>query len=52
MEWNTLVATKPEEPNVTITQDVFVGASILARKWQDRVEHCDIFHQHALQIVL
>jgi hypothetical protein len=38
IEWTTLHTTKPEEPIVTVTQEVFVGASIFARKWHDRVD--------------
>jgi nitrogen fixation protein len=51
-EWTTLLETKLEEPIVTVTQEFFVGASILARKWQDRIKHYNSFHQHTLTIVL
>jgi hypothetical protein len=34
-KWNTLLATKMEALDVTVTQEFVAGASILVRKWQD-----------------
>jgi len=51
IEWNTLLATKTMHPNVAVEQYFFVGASILARKWQDHVDHYDNFCQQAIKIV-
>jgi hypothetical protein len=50
-KWNALLATEPEVLDVNAAQEFVVGASILARKWKDRVDQCDIFRQQALQIV-
>jgi hypothetical protein len=50
-EWNSLVAAKPKEYNKEMTQQFLAEASLLARKWQDKVE---IFHgvkHRALELV-
>jgi hypothetical protein len=50
-KWNALLATKLEVPDVNVAKEFVVGASILERKWQDRVAHYDSFHEQALSIV-
>jgi hypothetical protein len=40
-KWKTLMATKPIEPDVAMTQEFVIGASILVRKWKDKVEQYD-----------
>jgi len=41
--------TKLVEPNVATTQEFVARASILARKWQDCVEHYESFLQQAIK---
>jgi hypothetical protein len=50
-EWNALLATKPKVPDINIIQEFVAGASILVRKWQDRVAHYDSFCEQSLSIV-
>jgi hypothetical protein len=42
-KWNSLLATKPEVPDVNVAHDFFAGTSNLARKWKDKVEQYNIF---------
>jgi hypothetical protein len=44
-KWNTILATNPMDPDVVEAQEFVMGASILVRKWHDRVDHYDNFHQ-------
>jgi hypothetical protein len=37
-EWNSLVAAKPKEYNKETTQQFLAEASLLTRKWKDKVE--------------
>jgi hypothetical protein len=46
-----MLATKPEVPDANTAQVFVVDASILVRKWKDRVKQYDIFREKALQIV-
>jgi hypothetical protein len=51
IEWNSLLATKPEVLEVNITYEFIVVTSIFARKWKYKVSHYDNFHEKALAII-
>jgi hypothetical protein len=38
VEWNSLIASKLKEFNLNATQQFIAEASLLARKWQDKLE--------------
>jgi hypothetical protein len=50
-EWNSLVAAKPKEYNKETTQQFLAEASLLARKWQDKVESFQGVKHRALELV-
>jgi hypothetical protein len=50
-EWNSLVASKPEEFTTGATQQFVVEASVLARKWQDKVENFQEVRKKSLELV-
>jgi hypothetical protein len=50
-EWNSLVASKPEEFTIDATQQFVVEASVLARKWQDKVENFQEVRKKSLELV-
>jgi hypothetical protein len=50
-EWNSLVASKPKECITDATQQFVVEASLLARKWQDKVDNFQEVRKRALELV-
>jgi hypothetical protein len=50
-EWNSLVASKPKEFTTSTTQQFFVEALVLARKWQEKVEKFMEVKNKALEMV-
>jgi hypothetical protein len=50
-EWNSLVASKPKECITDVTQQFIVEASLLARKWQDKVGSFQEVKKWALELV-
>jgi hypothetical protein len=50
-EWNSLVASKPKECITDATQQFVVEASLLARKWQDKVENFQEVRKRSLELV-
>jgi hypothetical protein len=42
-KWDTLLATKPQQPDVVATHGSIVGASILVRKWQASWNNMNFF---------
>jgi hypothetical protein len=50
-EWNSLVASKPKECITDATQQFIVEASLLARKWQDKVGSFQEVKKQALELV-
>jgi len=51
IEWNSLLATKPEETNVVAGQELVASASILIRKWKERVDQYNQFAQQKMQVI-
>ena len=50
-EWNLLVASKTKECSKEATQQFVVEASLLAQKWQDKVEIFQGVKHRALELV-
>jgi hypothetical protein len=50
-EWNSLVASKPKECITDATQQFVVEASLLSRKWQDKVDNFQEVRKRALELV-
>jgi hypothetical protein len=50
-EWNSLVASKPKECITDTTQEFFVKASLLAKKWQDKIVSFSKVNKWALELV-
>jgi uncharacterized coiled-coil DUF342 family protein len=50
-EWNSLIASKPKEFNTNATQQFVAEASLLARKWQDKIEHFQEIREKSLELV-
>jgi hypothetical protein len=50
-EWNSLVASKPKGCITDATQQFVVEASLLARKWQDKVGSFQEVKKRALELV-
>jgi hypothetical protein len=50
-EWNSLAASKPKECITDATQQFVVEASLLARKWQDKVGSFQAVKKRALELV-
>jgi hypothetical protein len=50
-EWNLLVASQSEADRKETTQQFFVEASLLARKWQDKVGTFQGVKQRPLELV-
>ena len=52
LEWNSLVASKPKECITDTTHQFVTKASLLSRKWQDKVENFqDVSKIRALKLV-
>jgi hypothetical protein len=50
-EWNSLVASEPKECIINATQQFFVEASLLSRKWQDKVDNFQEVRKRALKLI-
>jgi hypothetical protein len=50
-EWNSLVTSKPKGCSTEATQQFVVEASLLARKWQDKVGNLQGVREWALELV-
>jgi hypothetical protein len=50
-EWNSLVAFKPKECITDVTQYFIVEASLLARKWQNKVGSFQEVNKRALDLI-
>jgi hypothetical protein len=50
-EWNSLVVSKPKECIIDANQQFVVEASLLARKWQDKVEKFQEVRKRSLELV-
>jgi hypothetical protein len=50
-EWNSLVASKPKGCITEATQQFVAEASLLARKWQDKVGSFQGVRKQALELV-
>jgi hypothetical protein len=50
-EWNSLVASKPKGCITDVTQQFVVEASLLARKWQDKIVGFQEVRKRALELV-
>jgi hypothetical protein len=50
-EWNSLVASKPKGCSTEATQQFIAEASLLARKWQDKVGNFQGVRERALELV-
>jgi hypothetical protein len=50
-KWNSLMASKPKEFNLNTTQQFVAKASLLARKWQDKLEHFQEVKEKVLKLV-
>jgi hypothetical protein len=50
-EWNSLVVSKPKECITDATQQFVVEASLLSRKWQDKVDNFQDVRKRALELV-
>jgi hypothetical protein len=50
-EWNSLVASKPKECITDTTQKFVSEASLLARKWHDKVDNFQDVKKRALELV-
>jgi hypothetical protein len=50
-EWNSLVASKPKGCITEVTQQFFSEASVLARKWQDKVGRFQEVRKWALELL-
>jgi hypothetical protein len=51
-EWNSLVASNPKGCITDATQQFIVEASVLTRKWQDKVGSFQEVKKWALELVL
>jgi hypothetical protein len=51
-EWNSLIASKLKEFNLNATQQFIAEASLLARKWQDKLEQFQEIREKSLELVL
>jgi hypothetical protein len=49
-EWKSLVASKPKECIIDVTQKFFVEASLLSRKWKDKVQIFQEIKKWALEV--
>jgi hypothetical protein len=50
-EWNSLVTSKPKGCIIDATQQFVVEASLLARKWQDKIGSFQEVNKWALELV-
>jgi single-stranded DNA-binding protein len=50
-KWNSLIVSKPKECITNATQQFIVEASLLSRKWQDKVDNFQEFRKRSLKIV-
>jgi hypothetical protein len=50
-EWNSLITSNPKEFNTSATQQFVAEASLLARKWQDKIEHFQEIRKKSLELV-
>jgi hypothetical protein len=50
-EWNSLVASKPKGCIIDATQQFVTEASLLARKWRDKVGSFQEVRKRALELV-
>jgi hypothetical protein len=50
-EWNSLVASRPKECNKEMTQQFLAEASLLTRKWKDKVQRFHRVKHRALALV-
>jgi hypothetical protein len=50
-EWNSLVTSKPKGCITDVTQQFVVEASLLSRKWQDKVVNFQGVRKRALELV-
>jgi hypothetical protein len=51
-EWNLLVASNPKRCSTEATQQFVADASLLSRKWQDKVGNFQGVRERALELVL
>jgi hypothetical protein len=51
-EWNLLVSSNPKECSKEATQQFFVEATLLARKWQQKVGNFQGVKEQSLELVL
>ena len=51
-EWNLLVASKPKGCSKEVTQPFVAEASLLTRKWQDKVGNFQGVKEQTLELVL
>jgi len=51
LEWNSLIASKTKEFIIDATQQFVFEASLLARKWQDKVDNYQDVRKRALELV-
>jgi hypothetical protein len=50
-EWNSLVASKPKECIINATQQFLTEASLISRKWQDKVDKFQDVRKGALELI-
>jgi hypothetical protein len=50
-EWNSLIASKPKEFNLNATQQFVAEASLLSRKWKDKLEQFQEVREKSLELV-
>jgi hypothetical protein len=50
-KWNSLVTSKPKGCSTEATQQFVAEASLLARKWQDKVGNFQGVRERALELV-
>jgi hypothetical protein len=50
-EWKSLVSLKPKECITNATQQFVAEASLLSRKWQDKLDNFQEVRKRALELV-